>query len=124
MKIIKIAEDYMEFEVEGVCYMTDIINLLDYVKYYLLPYCVVGDVEDLFEAIIEIAENRDMFSLIELFKHIKEKELGHDYLILYPDCTIECFSDVFGLFYSVDAEEIIYNMIDEGLLEKYCKRVE
>ena len=114
----------MEFEVEGVCYMTDIFNLLGYVKYYLLPDCVVGDINELFETIIEIAENKDMFGLIELFKHINEKELGHKYLILYPDCTIDCFSDVSGLFYCVDAEEIIADMMDEGLLEKYCKRIQ
>ena len=124
MKIIKIAENYMEFEIESIQYKVDILTLVKYVKYYLLSDCIVGDVDDLFEAIIEIAQNKDMFSLIDIFKHINEKELGHDYLILYPDCTIDCFSDVSGLFYSVDAEEIIMDMVDEGLVEMYCKRIE
>lgn len=123
-KIIKIAEDYLVFEVGSVKYMTDIINLLDYIKYDYLPDCVVGDVNDLFEAIIEIAKNKDMFSLIELFKHIEEKELGHDYLILYSDCTIDCFSNVLGLSCLINIEDLINYMISEELVENYCKRIE
>lgn len=124
MKIIKIGEDYLIFEIGETKYMIDIINMMHYVKYYYLLDCVVGDVNDLFEAIIKMASNRDMFSLIELFKHIKEKELGHKYLILYPDCSIDGFSDMYGLPYLFDIGEIIEDMIDEGLLEKYCRRIE
>ena len=124
MEIIKIAENYMEFEIESIHYMVDILTLVHYVKYYYLPDCVVGDIEDLFEAIIEIAQNKDMFSLIDIFKNIKEKELGHKYLILYPNGTIDCFSDVWGLSYVLNIGEIIDDMIEEELLEKYCKRIE
>lgn len=124
MKIIKIVDDFMTFEVRSIKYMIDITNLVDYVKYYYLSDCVVGDVDDIFKAIIEIAENRDMFSLIKIFKHLEEKELGHKYLILNTDGSIDGFSDIFGLSYIIDIIKIIDDMDDEDKIEEYCERIE